>query len=146
MPESKLMPIAYTKISIDQEAGSFFMSCTFPSLNIPTDGTHVYDPQGGNELVRTPSHWTWNPVTLVRGVSDNKKLYEWAEKIKDKGAKQNTKNITLEAMDNEKKPVMVWELTDAVITKYEPGQSQAGGSAVLQETVTLEYKEAKRTK
>ena len=40
---------------------------------------------------------------------------------------------------------MTWSLTDAYIKSYSPGQTQAGGSAVLTETIVLGFKEAKRT-
>jgi phage tail-like protein len=57
----------------------------------------------------------------------------------------NTKDVQLEACDNQGNPVMTWSLTEAYVKSYSPGQAQAGGSAVLTESVVLGFKEAKRT-
>ena len=62
------------------------------------------------------------------------------------GPTGQVKQVTLDACDQSGNPVMTWSLTDAFIKSYDPGQSQAGGSAVLTETIVLGFKEAKRTK
>jgi phage tail-like protein len=144
MADEKVIPVAYTIISLDDEAGGVFTSCTYPTLNLTSDSIDVFTSQGKGEKIHTNSILTYGDVTLTRGVTDNKTLHDWAVTLAEQGMDGNTKTVTLEACDNQGNTVMTWNLTDAYIKSYSPGQSQAGGSAVLTETVVLGFKEAKR--
>ena len=144
MADEKVIPIAYTIISIDQESGGVFTSCTFPTLTLTSDSIDVFTSEGKGEKIHTNSILTYGDVTLTRGVTDNKSLHDWAVKLAEEGMDGNTKTVTLDACDNQGTTVMTWNLTDAYIKSYSPGQTQAGGSAVLTETVVLGFKEAKR--
>jgi phage tail-like protein len=146
MGDEAVIPIAYTKISIDQESGGVFTSCSFPALNLSHEGIDVFTSEGKGEKLYTNSILTFGDVTLTRGVTDNKALHDWAFAFAEQGHPNNVKQVTLDACDQTGNPVMTWSLTDAFIKSYDPGQSQAGGSAVLTETVVLGFKEAKRTK
>jgi phage tail-like protein len=144
--DEKVIPIAYTKISIDAESGGVFTSCTFPTLTLTNESLDVFTSEGKGEKIHTNSILTFGDVTLTRGVTDNNKLAEWAMTLAQSGMQGNVKQVQLDACDNQGNPVMTWSLTDAFIKSYSPGQSQAGGSAVLTETVVLGFKEAKREK
>ena len=144
MADEKVIPVAYTIINIDQEAGGVFTSCTYPTLSLTSDSIDVFTSQGKGEKIHTNSILTYGDVTLTRGVTENKVLYDWAVKLAQEGMDGNTKTVTLDACDNQGNKVMTWNLTDAYIKSYSPGQSQAGGSAVLTETIVLGFKEATR--
>ena len=144
MADEKVIPIAYTIISIDQESGGVFTSCTFPTLTLTSDSIDVFTSEGKGEKIHTNSILTYGDVTLTRGVTDNKNLHDWAVTLAEQGMDGNTKTVSLQACDNQGNTVMTWNLTDAYIKSYSPGQTQAGGSAVLTETVVLGFKEAKR--
>ena len=146
MADEKVIPIAYTKISIDNDSGGVFTSCSFPSLTLSHESIDVFTSEGKGEKLYTNSIMTFGDVTLTRGVTDNKTLHDWAFDLAQKGPEGNVKTVTLDACDQSGNPVMTWSLTDAFIKSYDPGQSQAGGSAVLTETVVLGFKEAQRTK
>ena len=146
MADETVIPIAYTKISIDQESGGVFTSCSFPSLNLSHESIDVFTSEGKGEKLYTNSIMTFGDVTLTRGVTDNKALHDWAFDFAEQGPTGQVKQVTLDACDQSGNPVMTWSLTDAFIKSYDPGQSQAGGSSILTETVVLGYKEAKRTK
>ncbi len=144
MADEKVIPVAYTRISIDQEAGGVFTSCAFPSLSLTHEAIDVFTSEGKGEKLHTNSIVTYGDVTLTRGVTDNKTLYDWMDTLANSGMEGNVKSVTIDACDNEGNPVMTWSLTDAYIKTYSPGQTQAGGSSVLTETIVLGYKEAKR--
>jgi phage tail-like protein len=141
-----IIPIAYTKISIDQESGGVFTSCSFPALNLSHEGIDVFTSEGKGEKIYTNSIMTFGDVTLTRGVTSDMALHDWAYKFAQEGPTGNVKAVQLDACDQSGNPVMTWSLTDAFIKSYDAGQSQAGGSAVMTETVVLGFKEAKRTK
>jgi phage tail-like protein len=144
MADEKVIPIAYTIISIDEESGGVFTSCTFPTLTLTSESIDVFTKEGKGEKIHTNSILTYGDVTLTRGVTDNKALHDWAITLAESGMDGNVKQVTLDACDNQGSPVMTWSLTDAYIKSYSPGQTQAGSSAVLTETIVLGFKEAKR--
>lgn len=144
MADEKVIPIAYTMISLDEESGGVFTSCTFPTLTLTSDSIDVFTKEGKGEKIHTNSILTYGDVTLTRGITDNKALHDWAITLAEQGMDGNTKTVTLDACDNQGNAVMTWSLTDAYVKSYSPGQAQAGGSAVLTETIVLGFKEAKR--
>jgi phage tail-like protein len=146
MADDTVIPIAYTKISIDQESGGVFTSCSFPSLTLSHESIDVFTSEGKGEKLYTNSIMTFGDVTLTRGVTSEMALHNWAFDLAQKGPEGNVKTVQLDACDQSGNPVMTWSLTDAFIKSYDAGSSQAGGSAVLTETVVLGFKEAKRTK
>ena len=141
----KVIPIAYTKISIDAESGGVFTSCTFPTMTLAAEGIDVFTAEGKGDRLNTNAKLTYGDVTLTRGVTSNQSFADWADTLHQSGMDGNVKQVQLDACDNEGTAVMTWSLTDAYIKSYSPGQAQAGGSAVLTETVVLGFKEAKRT-
>jgi phage tail-like protein len=145
MADDTVIPVAYTKISIDAESGGVFTSCAFPTLTLTNEGIDVFTSEGKGDKIYTNAILTYGDVTLTRGVTNDKTLADWATKCAQEGIAGNTKTVELDACDQQGNPVMVWNLTDAFIKSYSPGQSQAGGSAVLTETVVLGFKEAERT-
>jgi phage tail-like protein len=144
MGGDQVIPIAYTKISIDSESGGVFTSCQFPVLTLTSESLDVFTESGKGEKLNTNAILTFGDVTLTRGVTSNKSLADWAVTLAESGMSGNVKQITLDACDNQGNPVMTWSLTDAYVKTYNPGQAQAGGSSVLTESIVLGFKEAKR--
>ena len=46
MADDTVIPIAYTKISIDTESGGVFTSCSFPAINITHEAIDVFTSEG----------------------------------------------------------------------------------------------------
>lgn len=145
MADEKITPIAFTKISIDQDAGGIFTSCTFPTMTLSSQPLDVFTQDGKGEKLHTNAILTFGDVTLTRGITDNKYFYQWAVDLAQKGMDGNTKDVTIDGCDNEGNPVMTWSLSEAFIKSYSPGQTQAGDGSVLMETIVLGFKEATRT-
>jgi phage tail-like protein len=145
MADETVTPIAYTKISIDQDAGGIFTSCTFPTLNLTSQPLNVFTQDGKGEQLQTNAILTFGDVTLTRGITSNKYFHDWAVDLSQKGMDGNTKDVTIDACDNQGNPVMTWSLSQAFIKSYSPGQTTAGDSSVLMETIVLGFKEATRT-
>jgi phage tail-like protein len=145
MGDEKVIPIAYATISADADFGGVFTACTFPSLTLKTESLSVFTAQGVNETINTNAMLTYGDVTLTRGITDSTAFSDWATTLNENGLDGNTKDLTLSACDNKGTAVMTWSLSAAYIKSYTPSQAQAGGPAVLTESVVLGYKEAKRT-
>jgi phage tail-like protein len=145
MGDEAVIPIAYTKVSFDSDAGGLFTSCTFPTMTLNSQPLDVFTQDGKGEKLHTNAILTFGDVTLTRGISNNKYFHDWAVTLAQSGMKGNTKDVTLDACDNQGTSVMTWSLSEAFIKSYSPGQGQAGATTVMTETVVLGFKEAKRT-
>jgi len=55
MGDETVIPIAYTKISIDTESGGVFTSCSFPAINITHEAIDVFTSEGKGEKLYTNS-------------------------------------------------------------------------------------------
>jgi hypothetical protein len=128
MADETVIPIAYTKISIDQDAGGVFTSCTFPTMTLNSQPLDVFTQDGKGEKLHTNAILTFGDVTLTRGITNNKYFHDWAVSLAHQG-----------------NSIMTWSLSEAFIKSYSPGQGQAGATTVLTETVVLGFKEATRT-
>ena len=69
MGDETVIPIAYTKISIDTESGGVFTSCSFPAINLTHEAIDVFTSEGKGEKLYTNSIMTFGDVTLTRGVT-----------------------------------------------------------------------------
>ena len=140
-----LSPIAFIKLDLaGAQNDGFFMSCTLPAGSINESAAHVYDQQGGNQKVQQPSHVTWSPISLTRGVDTKKAMYDWFMKIAETGPEGNTKEVKIELLDQKKKTIMTWSLTEAWISSYSTSASTAGGDGLAVEDMTISYTTAKR--
>jgi phage tail-like protein len=147
VPDDKqLIPVSYIKLSLGgPEADGLFMSATLPSGTIMQEERKVYDQQGGNTPIRTPSHIDWQDISLTRGIDKTKAMYDWFIKLGEEGpTPQNCKLVKLELLDNKKQAVMTWSLEGAFISSYQAGTSTAGGGGVATENMTIHYVNAKR--
>jgi phage tail-like protein len=142
----KLNPIAFIKLEMGGiEADALFMSCTLPSGSIHPSDAAVYEMQGGNDAVHTPAKINWSPITLTRGIDSKKSCYDWFIQMAEKGPGPDTqKTCKIELLDAEKNTVMAWSLEQAWISDYSASASEAGGSGVATETMTVSYTKATR--
>jgi phage tail-like protein len=142
----KLVPISYIKLDLGGPQGDgLFMSASLPGGTITQEARKVYDMQGGNTNIQTPSHVEWSDIQLTRGLDKKKSCYDWFIKIAEEGPEGNTKNIKLELLDQKKQTVMAWSMEEAFISGYRPSASAAGGAGVAVEDLTIHYSTAKRT-
>jgi phage tail-like protein len=146
MPDvATLTPIAFIKLDLaGAQNDGFFMSCTLPSGTINQSESHVYDQQGGNMKVHQPSHVSWSPINLTRGVDTKKAMYDWFMKLAEAGPEGNTKEVKIELLDQKKKTIMTWSLTEAWISSYSATASTAGGDGIAVEDMQITYTTAKR--
>src|ERR1700745_1686186 len=101
MGDETVVPIAYTKISIDSDAGGVFTSCTFPSMTLNSQALDVFTQDGKGEKLHTNAILTFGDVTLTRGITNNKYFHDWAVQLAQQGMKGNTKDVQLDACDNQ---------------------------------------------
>jgi phage tail-like protein len=113
----------------------------------------------GYRFQKTPGLVRYEPVTLKRGVTNNRDLYDWLRLVNDelvllstaneltgnvrKGPRQSEnfrKDVIIEVLDREGNPVKGWYLFNAWPTTYKPGDDlNAQSEEKLVEELALTY-------
>lgn len=127
------------------EGGLLFNSVSMPSgtLDIPdfktwdANGNPVNSVGGGTQV-------NWSDIQLTRGVDTDKQLYTWFKDVRKSGVTTDTKkDIKLTVLDSEGKDLHVWNVTGAVINSYGMAGADAQTMAVLIESVSIKFEDAK---
>jgi phage tail-like protein len=83
-------------------------------------------------------------ITLKWGITDSKELYDWYQKIVDKGAQGNRKNLALILVDEAGDDKVRWNIENAWPSKYDPPDFTAKGSDIAIETLEIVAESYKR--
>jgi len=109
--------------------------------------------------IKVPGLVTYNDITLSRGVTANRDLYDWYRLVNEEVALLNVanefsrdqnlvpaqsdtfrKDVIIEVLDREGKSLKAWYLFNAWPTSYTPGNSlDAADESKLVEELTLTY-------
>ena len=143
------------KFAILSRAG--FSQITMPKANV---GEMTYRENLDNQSsIKVPGLVKYDPITLSRGVTSNRDLYDWYRLVNEEIALLNVaneltkeakfapvqsdnfrKDIIIEVLSREGKPVKAWYLFNAWPTVYQPGNDlSANSDEKLIENLTLTY-------
>ncbi len=88
--------------------------------------------------IKMPGMHKYNNITLKRGIFKNdNKLWDWFNNIKMNIVNKKTIIITL--LDETKKPVMTWTLSNAWPTKIQATDMKADGNEVAVESIEIAH-------
>lgn len=99
---------------------------------------HRVTGKGGNIVVhKVPGALKWSNIVLRRGLTDDRKLHDWREKIEKGLVEQNRKNgsITLYSADN--KPVAKYTFKNAWPSKFKGPALDASKNEIAIEEMEL---------
>jgi len=103
--------------------------------------TEVIEYREGNERVlgvrKLPGLTRYGNVTLRRGITTNRDLWDWRQTVIDGQVSRRTVAITL--LDESATPVMRWSLREAWIAKIEGPHLRARGNEVAIESIELAH-------
>jgi phage tail-like protein len=121
----------------------------FSNATIPSETMDAIDYREGTDpyvrkLSGLPKVGT---VTLKRGISSTLDLYEWWRTGSQLGAGGPgvRKNVSLVLMDDAGNDAARWDIFNAWLTKYEPGDLDAKGGDVLIESIEVALESVKRS-
>ena len=126
------------------EGGLLFYSATSPSGSLDSPAFKTWDAQGNpvNSL-GAGRQAEWTPITLTRGVDDNRELYDWFKEIQEKGVTEETKkDLTVTVLSSGNDTLHTWNLTGAVISQYQHSAHNAQSNEILVNTVQIKYEDA----
>ncbi len=134
-----------------------FSAITMPKANV---SEIAYRENIDNQSsIKVPGLVKYDPITLSRGVTSNRDLYDWYRLVNEEIALLNVaneltkeakfapvqsdnfrKDIIIEVLDRTGKPVKAWYLFNAWPTVYQPGNDLlANSDEKLIENLTLTY-------
>lgn len=134
-----------------------FSDVTLPKATI---NTMTYRENIDNiRFIKVPGLAKYEPITMKRGVTTNRNLYDWYRLVNEEiallGVAQELskdaqfsvaqsdnfrKDVIIEVLDREGKPVKAWYLFNAWPSGYTPGNDlSASSEEKLVEDITLEY-------
>lgn len=106
--------------------------------------TQIIEYRHGNSPVfssiKMPGIAKYGNITLKKGmfVNDNK-LFDWYNSIKMNTIKRNT--VTIKLLDENGKPVMQWQLSNAWPTKISSTDMKATGNEVAIESIEIAHEQ-----
>lgn len=123
-------------VEIDGIVTAGFSECS--GLSSETD---VIEYREGNERTlgvrKIPGLTRYGNVTLRRGITTNRDLWDWRQTVIDGQVSRRTVAITL--LDESATPVMRWSLREAWIAKIEGPHLRARGNEVAIESIELAH-------
>jgi phage tail-like protein len=99
---------------------------------------HRENNMTGKEVIKMlPGQKKWGPITLKRGKTDNKAIWDWQKLVLDGKIDEARKNGSIVLYDYAGSEVSRFNIFNAWPSKASIGGLQAGGNDVLMEEVTL---------
>lgn len=127
------------------EQAVLFSSISAPTATVETPEFKSFDSNGNPvNAVAGGTQVRWSDITIVRAVDHDSQLYDWFESIREQGVTPDTKkDITITALDTNLEPLHTWNITGAVISSFGISGADAASGAVLLNTVSLTFEDAK---
>ncbi|NER39454.1 MAG: phage tail protein [Oscillatoria sp. SIO1A7] len=110
-----------------------FQECT--GLNTSQTPTEYREGTDPNTVRKLAGLITYDNITLRRGTTNNKELWEWREKIMNEGDKDNRKSVSIVLMDHQAKEKIRWNLINCWPVTWSGAEMNAMSSDVALETL-----------
>ena len=121
------------RVEIDGIALAGFSECT--GLRVEIDVIEYRDGSDPSTVRKLPGMSKVGDITLKRGITASKELYEWLDSVRNGVA--NRKNGFIVLLDDARQPVVRWKFINAFPRKLEGPNLDAKGNDVAIETLTL---------
>ncbi len=137
--ERDVMPGAFFQVEVEGRWSGIFKTCSGIGSNneLFEQKVGAGDKGGQGNVMKVPARLHWHDITLTRGLTGDTKLWAWRQEVvvgKVAGARQK---CTVTLMNQEGKPVAVWELTNAWPIDLTIGMK--GSNELVTEEVTITH-------
>jgi phage tail-like protein len=99
----------------------------------------ITDPQGRDVIQKIPGRLKFTDVTLKRGITSIKDIWDWRKLVEDGKIAQARKNATITMYDQALKAVARWNLENAWPTKVSGPSLQSDSNAFGVEEVSITF-------
>ena len=123
-------------VEIDGLTQASFQECS--GLDATTEPIE-YREGGDNTTVRKlPGRTSYSDITLKRGMTDSRELWDWFKQIRDGNVARKNGSIVVYDLANASE-VARWNFVRAWPTKWEGPSFNAAGNEIAVETLTLAH-------
>ncbi len=123
-------------VEIDGLTQASFQECS--GLDATTEPIE-YREGGDNTTVRKlPGRTSYSDITLKRGMTDSRELWDWFKQIRDGNVARKNGSIVVYDLSNANE-VARWNFVRAWPTKWEGPSFNAAGNEIAIETLTLAH-------
>jgi phage tail-like protein len=123
------------RVEIEGITTASFQEATIPnSEQSPVDYREGTDPTTMRKLSALT---TFAGLTLKKGMTDSKELYDWRRQVEQSGATGARRNISLILIDDEGNDKLRWDIIEAWPTKYETTGFNAQNGETMVETLEI---------
>jgi phage tail-like protein len=136
---------SWFSVELDNGIVGFFTDASGLSIEIEVVEKTDTGVSGDTRTRRRPGTTKYGDITLKRGLTADKKFWEWAKKIRDGNMEYRT-NGALVMFDMSGEEVGRWSFTNAWPSKWSASDLDVGSDDEMTEEVTLAIEEIKRDK
>ena len=105
----------------------------------------VVNAETGESIIfQIPGRLTWTPVTLKRGVTSNKDVWTWRQKVVEGKIIDARKNCSIVAYSQDQKEVARWNFVNAWPSKVVGPEMDSGSTNYLIEDMTIVHEGVER--
>ena len=107
---------------------------------------HKVVDMNGNDLVQAlPGRLKWQPVTLKRGLTSVRDVWDWRKMVEDGKVDQARSNGTITMFNQSLQPIAKWDFKNAWPSKVSGPQLQSDSNTFAIEEMTIVHEGIERT-
>jgi phage tail-like protein len=107
---------------------------------------HKVVDMNGNDLVQAlPGRLKWQPVTLKRGLTSVRDVWDWRKMVEDGKVNEARSNGTITMFNQSLQPVAKWDFKNAWPSKVTGPQLQSDSNTFAIEEMTIVHEGIERT-
>jgi phage tail-like protein len=123
------------KVQIDGIQVAGFSDATIGDTS--TEAVEYREGTDGTVARRISGLTKFGNIILKKGLTDSLDLYNWRQKVEQKGAGGNRKNLSVILIDETGAEKAQWDVVEAWPVKYDSSGLSAKGNEVMVETLEL---------
>jgi phage tail-like protein len=138
MPIGEDAVASYTfKIEFDGEPWAQFKEVSGLSLEVQVIEHRELTLLGKEVIKKLPGQKKWGDISLKKGKTDSKKLWDWHKQVQEGKIDEARKNGSVVLFDYAKGEIARWNFINGWPSKVSIGSLQAGGNDILMEELTI---------
>jgi phage tail-like protein len=131
-------------LEISGKLSGMFTNCSGIGSETEVIDHKVVDGSGRTVVQKIPGRLKWNDVSLKRGVTSAKDIWDWRQKIVDGKVGEARTNCSIIAYSEEFKELARWNFVNAWPSKVTGPEMDSGSTNYMVEEVTIVHEGMER--
>lgn len=133
------------KLEVQQRVTGFFTEISGLGSEHEVVEHKVVDPNGNDLVQALPGRLKWQPISLKRGITKVRDVWDWRKMVEDGKVDQARSNGTITMFNQELQPIARWEFVNAWPSKVSGPQLQSDSNSFGIEEMTIVHEGIIRT-